>query len=123
MAENALHENYRDLTTGRIGGKLIRFALPVIAANLLQALYSLVDMAIVGHYDLAPGMSAVNIGGSIIQIIGCWPASGCKTEGGRHKSRRNRFQHTIRHGSGFYCRYADFPHAAAARHEHHRSGL
>lgn len=69
MSESAVHDNYRDLTTGRIGGKLIRFALPVIAANLLQALYSLVDMAIVGHYDLAPGMSAVNVGGSIIQII------------------------------------------------------
>jgi len=69
MSENALHENYRDLTTGRIGRKLIRFALPVIAANLLQALYSLVDMSIVGRYNLAPGMSAVNVGGSIIQII------------------------------------------------------
>ena len=61
--------DYRDLTTGRIGAKLIRFALPVIAANLLQALYSLVDMAIVGHYDLAAGMSAVNLGGAITQIL------------------------------------------------------
>jgi putative MATE family efflux protein len=69
MAENALHENYRDLTTGRIGEKLIRFALPVIAANLLQALYSLVDMAIVGRYNMAAGMSAVNLGGAITQII------------------------------------------------------
>ncbi len=61
--------DYRDLTTGRIGAKLIRFALPVIAANLLQALYNLVDMAIVGHYDLAAGMSAVNLGGAITQIL------------------------------------------------------
>ena len=68
MAENALHENYRDLTIGRIG-ELIRFALPVIAANLLQALYSLVDMAIVGRYNMAAGMSAVNLGGAITQII------------------------------------------------------
>ncbi|NMB02583.1 MAG: MATE family efflux transporter, partial [Firmicutes bacterium] len=69
MTKNALHDNYRDLTTGRIGGKLIRFALPVIAANLLQALYGLVDMAIVGRYNMAPGMSAVNLGGAITQII------------------------------------------------------
>lgn len=69
MEEKIMAENYRDLTTGRIGSKLIRFALPVIAANLLQALYNLVDMAIVGHYNMAPGMSAVNLGGSITHII------------------------------------------------------
>lgn len=61
--------DYRDLTSGRIGAKLIRFALPVIAANVLQAVYSLVDMAIVGHYNMAAGMSSVNIGGTIMQII------------------------------------------------------
>ena len=69
MAENTTKTDYRDLTTGRIGKKLIRFALPVIAANLLQALYNLVDMAIVGHYNMAAGMSAVNLGGTITQII------------------------------------------------------
>ena len=69
MEENTTKTDYRDLTTGRIGKKLIRFALPVIAANLLQALYNLVDMAIVGHYNMAAGMSAVNLGGTITQII------------------------------------------------------
>ena len=64
-----MQDNMRDLTTGRIGRKLIRFALPVIAANLLQALYNLVDMAIVGHYNMAAGMSAVNLGGTVTQII------------------------------------------------------
>ena len=29
--------DYRDLTTGRIGAKPIRFALPVIAANLIRS--------------------------------------------------------------------------------------
>ena len=69
MAEKTNRSDARDLTTGRIGAKLIRFALPVIAANLLQALYNLVDMAIVGHYNMAAGMSAVNLGGTITQII------------------------------------------------------
>ena len=69
MEEKTAYSNPRDLTTGRIGAKLIRFALPVIAANLLQALYNLVDMAIVGHYNMAAGMSAVNLGGVITQII------------------------------------------------------
>lgn len=64
-----LHDDPRDLTTGNISAKLIRFAMPVVAANVLQALYNLVDMAIVGHYNMAAGMSAVNLGGTITQII------------------------------------------------------
>lgn len=34
----------RDLTTGSVSKKLIRFALPLLFANLLQSFYSIVDM-------------------------------------------------------------------------------
>ncbi len=69
VKETTLHSDARDLTTGNISAKLIRFAMPVVAGNVLQALYNLVDMAIVGHYNMAAGMSAVNLGGTITQII------------------------------------------------------
>ena len=69
MNETTHHNDARDLTTGNISAKLIRFAMPVVAGNVLQALYSLVDMVIVGHFNMAAGMSAVTLGGTITEII------------------------------------------------------
>ena len=39
----------QNLTTGNIPKKLIAFALPLLAANLLQSFYSLADMLVVGN--------------------------------------------------------------------------
>ena len=39
-----------NLTRGNVTGVLVRFALPLFAANLLQSLYSLVDMAVMGRF-------------------------------------------------------------------------
>ena len=39
-----------DLTEGSIWQKLIRFSLPMIAGNLLQQIYNIVDTLIVGKY-------------------------------------------------------------------------
>ena len=39
----------QDLTTGTISKKLIAYALPLLAANLLQSFYSLMDMLVVGR--------------------------------------------------------------------------
>ena len=38
----------QDLLTGSVPKKLIRFAFPLFLANLLQALYNVVDMLVVG---------------------------------------------------------------------------
>ena len=40
---------YRDLTKGSITKGLLRFALPMIAGNLLQQLYNIADTLIVGQ--------------------------------------------------------------------------
>ncbi|MBE6016455.1 MAG: MATE family efflux transporter [Lachnospiraceae bacterium] len=58
-----------DLTVGNVGKKLVLFAIPVAIANLVQALYNLADMAIVGHYIGSAGMSAVTMGGQIITVV------------------------------------------------------
>lgn len=62
-------ENMFDLTTGSIAKKLYRFALPIIITNLLQAVYSLVDMMIVGRFVGPSGMVAVSVGGQITAIV------------------------------------------------------
>lgn len=59
----------RDLTEGSIIRLLLRFALPLLAANALQALYNLVDMVVVGRHIGGVGMSAVSVGGDLLHLI------------------------------------------------------
>lgn len=59
----------KDLTTGSVWKKLSLFALPIVAMNLLQAVYSIVDMIIVGQFTGSVGMSAVSIGGQVTVLV------------------------------------------------------
>ena len=59
----------RDLTTGPVAKKLYRFALPIIFTNLLQAIYNVVDMIIVGQFLGAEGLAAATVGGQISAIV------------------------------------------------------
>ena len=61
-------ELINDLTEGPVLRQMGQFALPFVLANLLQTLYSLVDMAVVGQFVGATGLSAVGIGSEIMQI-------------------------------------------------------
>ncbi len=61
--------DYRDLTTGPVARKLYRFALPIIVTNLLQAIYNVVDMIIVGRFLGSSGITAVNVGGQVVMIV------------------------------------------------------
>ena len=54
-----------NLSEGPVLSKLIRFAVPIMLANLLQAFYSMVDMVVVGQFGGPAGLSAVGIGGQL----------------------------------------------------------
>lgn len=54
-----------DLTSGSLFKKLVSFSLPFMVANLLQTLYNLVDLAVVGAFVGSTGVSAVSISGQI----------------------------------------------------------
>ena len=54
-----------NLAEGPVLGKLTRFAVPIMLANLLQAFYSMVDMVVVGQFGGSAGLSAVGIGGQL----------------------------------------------------------
>ena len=54
-----------DMSRGPVLTKLFRFALPIMLANLLQAVYSMVDMIVVGQFCGPGGLSAVGIGGQL----------------------------------------------------------
>ncbi len=50
----------KDFTTGNVPKQLLLFALPFMASNALQVLYSTIDMIIVGKYVGTAGLSAVS---------------------------------------------------------------
>ncbi len=58
-----------DLTTGSISKTLIRFALPFLGSSLLQFLYGVVDMIVVGQFSDAAGVTAVNNSSQIMQLV------------------------------------------------------
>ena len=57
-----------DLTQGRVARQLILFTLPLAASNLLQVLYNLVDMIVIGRFVGSTGLSGVSIGGDLMHI-------------------------------------------------------
>lgn len=59
----------KDLTEGSVVSQLLRFALPFILSNLIQSLYNVADMFIVGQFDKSAGISAVNSGGQVTFIV------------------------------------------------------
>ena len=58
-----------DLTEGSLLKKMILFALPVLGANLLQAMYGTVDLMIVGLFTEAAEVSAVSTGSMSMYTI------------------------------------------------------
>jgi len=59
----------KNLSEGNVAKQLILFSLPVLFSNLIQSLYSTVDMLVVGRYAGPEAMSGVNIGGQVSFLI------------------------------------------------------
>ena len=60
-----------DLTEGGITGRLLRFALPLMAGNLLQQLYNVADTLIVGRFLGADALAAVGSAYSLMTFLTC----------------------------------------------------
>lgn len=61
--------NQRSLTEGDVKSVLIRFALPFLAASLLQFLYGAADLMIVGRFSDPAAMTAVSTGSQVMQTV------------------------------------------------------
>ncbi len=59
----------RDLTTGSVPKTLLSFAAPLFLSGLLQMVYNMVDMIVVGQMVGTSGLSAVSIGGEMMMLI------------------------------------------------------
>ena len=59
----------RDLTKGSVPRTLFSFSLPLFLSGLLQMVYNMVDMIVVGNFVGTNGLSAVSVGGEVLMLI------------------------------------------------------
>lgn len=59
----------RDLNVGSVPKVLLAFAAPLFLSNFLQAVYSMVDMVVVGKYVGTNGLSSVSIGSEMLHFL------------------------------------------------------
>lgn len=59
----------QDLTKGSVSKQLMKFAIPFLLSNLLQAFYSVADMIIVGRLCGTHGITGVNIGSQVNILV------------------------------------------------------
>ncbi len=59
----------KDFTQGRISTQLIVFSAPLFLSNLMQVVYNMADMFIVGQVHGKVGISAVSVGGDLCNLL------------------------------------------------------
>lgn len=59
----------KDFTHGRISTQLIVFSAPLFLSNLMQVVYNMADMFIVGQVHGKVGISAVSVGGDLCNLL------------------------------------------------------
>lgn len=69
MKKNNSNTIIRDLTQGSVTRLLLVFSFPLLCSNLLQTVYNMVDMVVIGRFVGADGLSAVSIGGDLLHFI------------------------------------------------------
>lgn len=63
------HKTENSFIEGSVAGTLIRFAVPVLGALILQAAYGAVDLLVVGQFGDASSISAVGTGSAFMQMV------------------------------------------------------
>lgn len=59
----------KNLTTGSAGRQLIGFSLPYLLSYLLQTLYGMADLFIIGQYEGVAGTTAVAVGSQVMHML------------------------------------------------------
>ena len=65
----------RDLTRGSVWRQVLAYAMPLVASSLLQALYSMVDTVIAGHFA---GSCCWTRKIKVLQLVTMLPKTLCK---------------------------------------------
>ncbi len=64
-----MQSRIKDFTQGRISTQLIVFSAPLFLSNLMQVVYNMADMFIVGQVHGKVGISAVSVGGDLCNLL------------------------------------------------------
>ncbi|MBQ3593022.1 MAG: polysaccharide biosynthesis C-terminal domain-containing protein, partial [Clostridia bacterium] len=67
--QNVKHSNITDFTQGSVSKHLFKFAMPLFLSSLLQVVYNMVDMIVVGQAMGKVGLSAVSVGGDVSNFL------------------------------------------------------
>ena len=59
----------KNLTTDSVGRQLIGFSLPYLLSYLLQTLYGMADLFIIGQYEGVAGTTAVAVGSQVMHML------------------------------------------------------
>ena len=59
----------KNLTPGSVGRQLIGFSLPYLLSYLLQTLYGMADLFIIGQYEGVAGTTAVAVGSQVMHML------------------------------------------------------
>ena len=58
-----------DLTRGSVLKNVVRFSLPYLLSYLLQMLYGMADLFIIGRYEGVAGTTAVAVGSQVMHML------------------------------------------------------
>ncbi|MCQ2534212.1 MAG: MATE family efflux transporter [Clostridia bacterium] len=58
-----------DFTTGSIASKLTKFMIPILFALVLQSMYGVIDLLIVGNFGTTEGLSGVGTGSGVMNLV------------------------------------------------------
>ena len=62
-------ENLKDLTTGSLWKQILFFGLPLIASNILQVLFNMSDIAVVGRFSSKEALGAVGSTATLVTLF------------------------------------------------------
>lgn len=57
-----------DLTKGNVKAQLIKYAIPMVLTSIMQSMYSIIDMIIIGRFSGSNSVSAIN-NGSLTMVL------------------------------------------------------
>lgn len=69
MEQTASKKIINDFTAGPVLPTLVAFTFPLFLSNLLQAVYNVVDMVVVGRVVGEAGLSGLSVGGDVLSLL------------------------------------------------------
>lgn len=64
-----MEQRANDFTQGNILKKMLAFMMPILGAQILQAMYGAVDILVVGWFGTTAGISGVSTGSNIVNLM------------------------------------------------------